>query len=85
MRIMSENDSKPFLFALDHVTIVEFKYRTIDEAQQKTYLWTCASSKDSDQPVHSRINRISAGRVLDSQGCKFSSCENEDPDQTARM
>ena len=41
----------------------------------KMYLRTCAASEDSDQPAHSRsLIRILSGRILDSQGCKVSSC-----------
>ena len=43
--------------------------------RQKTYLRTCAPSKDSDQPAHSRsLIRIFTRRILDSQGDKVSSC-----------
>ena len=47
-----------------------------DESQHgKTYLRTCAPSEDSDQPAHSRsLIRIFTERILDSQGCKVSSC-----------
>ena len=42
---------------------------------RKTYLRTCAPSEDSDQPAHSRsVIIIFAGRILERQGCKFSSC-----------
>ena len=35
----------------------------------------CASSDDSDQPARSRsLIRIFTGHILDSQGCKLSSC-----------
>ena len=41
---------------------------------QKTYLLTCAPSKDSDQPAHSRsLIRIFTRHILDRQGCKVSS------------
>ena len=42
---------------------------------QKMYRWTCGPCKSSDQPVclHSLI-RIFTGCILDSQGCKVSSC-----------
>ena len=37
------------------------------------------TSKDSDQPAHSNsLIRIITGHILDSKGCKVSSCENED-------
>ena len=40
------------------------------------YLSTCASSEDSDQLAHSRrLIRLVTGRILDSQGCQVSSCE----------
>ena len=39
------------------------------------YVWTCAPREDSDQPAHSRsLIRIFTGCILDSQGCKDSSC-----------
>ena len=42
---------------------------------QKTYLSTCTSSKDSDQAAHShRLIWIFTECILDSQGCKLSSC-----------
>ena len=41
----------------------------------KTYDWICVSSEDSDQTAHSRsLIRIFTGRILDSKGCKVSSC-----------
>ena len=48
---------------------------SLEPQRQKTYLWTCAPSEDSDQTAHSRsLIRIFTGRILDSQGCKVSSC-----------
>ena len=42
---------------------------------QKTFLWTCAASKVSDQPAHLHsLIRIFTGHILDSNGCKVSSC-----------
>ena len=51
-------------------------YLRINHKQrQQTYLRTCAPSKDSDQPAHLRsLIRIFAGRIVDSQWCKVSSC-----------
>ena len=41
----------------------------------ESYLRACAPSEDSDQPARSRrLIRIFAGHILDSQGCKVSSC-----------
>ena len=42
-----------------------------------TYLRICALSENSDQPVlsHSRI-RIFTGHILNSQGCKVTSCRH---------
>ena len=46
-----------------------------ESQQQKTYLWKCAPSEDSDLPAHPRsLIRIFTGRVLDSQGYEVSSC-----------
>ena len=49
------------------------KNRKSKEPQcQKTYLWICAPSEDSNQPAHSRsLVRIFTVRILDSQGCSF--------------
>ena len=39
------------------------------------YLRTCAPNADSGQRAHLRsLIRIFTGRILDSQGCKVSSC-----------
>ena len=51
-------------------------FGTYEPQRKGTYLWTCALDEDSDQPVHSRILiRIFVYHMLDSQGCKVSSCE----------
>ena len=45
---------------------------------QKMYLRTCAPNEYSDQPAHSRrLIRIFNGRILDSKGCKVSSCRQQ--------
>ena len=45
----------------------------MDRKVKNTYLRTCASTEDSDQPVHSRrLIRNFPVRILDSQGCKVS-------------
>ena len=50
----------------------------IGAAIKKTCLRTSAFSEDSDQPAHSRsLIRIFTGRILDSQGCKVSPCEQQ--------
>ena len=55
--------------------IVSFEQLGPGLQSQKTYLLTCAPSEDSDQPAHSRsLIRIFTERILDSQGCKVSSC-----------
>ena len=48
----------------------------IDEPKrEKTYLRTCASSDDSDQPAQSRsLIIVVTGHILDSQVSKVSSC-----------
>ena len=44
--------------------------------REKKSLQTCAPSEDSDQPMHSHsLIRIFTRRILDSQGCQVSSCE----------
>ena len=41
------------------------RYSFNDSQRQKTYIRTCATSEDSDQPVHShRLIRIFTGRIL---------------------
>ena len=51
-----------------------FKHQT-NRNVRKTYHRTCGPSEDSDQTAHSRsLIRIFTGRILDSQGCKISSC-----------
>ena len=58
----------------------------IEPLNRKKYLRTCAPGEDSDQPAHSRsLIRNFTSRILDSQGCKVSSHDNEDTGQTARM
>ena len=45
--------------------------------RQKIYLRKCVPSEDSDQTARSRsLIRIFAGRILDSQGRKVSSCKD---------
>ena len=45
------------------------------ERNFRIYLRTRASNKDSDQPAHSHsLIRIYPERILDSPGCKISSC-----------
>ena len=47
---------------------------------------TYAPSEDSDQTAHSRsLIRIFTERILDSQGCKVSSCGQRRFDQTVRI
>ena len=47
----------------------------LEPQPNKSYLQTCASSEDSNQPAHSRsLILIFTGRIFDSQGCKVSSC-----------
>ena len=46
-----------------------------ERQRQKTYLWMCAPREDSDQTAHSRsLIWIFTGWILDSHGCKVSSC-----------
>ena len=67
------------------VTIV-YAVRTNEPRRQKMYLRRCSPSADSDQPGHScGLTRIFTERILDSQGCKVSTCYNEDCDKTARI
>ena len=43
--------------------------------RDKTYLWTCAPSEDSDQSAYSSsLIRIFTEHILDSHGCNVSSC-----------
>ena len=52
------------------------RHKLVNTQSQKTYLWTCAPSEDSDQPAHSlSLVRIFTGRILDCQRCTVSSCE----------
>ena len=45
------------------------------QLRQKTYFHIWKPSEESDQPGHSHsLIRIFTGRILDSQGCKSSSC-----------
>ena len=45
--------------------------KTFEAQQQKTYLWTCAPSEDSDQPSHSSsLISIFTRHVLDCQECQ---------------
>ena len=49
--------------------------QTNEPQRKKTYHVKCASSEGSDQPAHSRsLIRIFTCRILDTQGCKVSSC-----------
>ena len=51
-------------------------YIVSEPQRQNAYLRTCALSEDSDLPAHSNsLIRTVTGRILDSQGCKVSSCE----------
>ena len=44
-------------------------------ATQKSHFGTCTPTEDSYQPAHSRsLIKSFPGRILDSQGCKASSC-----------
>ena len=46
-----------------------------EQKSQKMYLRTCVPSEDSDQTAHLRsLIRIFTGLILESQGCKASSC-----------
>ena len=48
---------------------------SFEPQRKKPYLRTCAPSKDSDQPAHlCSLIRIFTGGILDSRGCKVSSC-----------
>ena len=48
-----------------------FQKETFEPERQKTYLRTCVSNEDSDQPAHSRsLIRIFTERILDRQGCE---------------
>ena len=49
--------------------------------REKTYLRTCTSSEDSDQPAHS----LSTWRILIGKDAKFHYADSKDTDQTARM
>ena len=54
-----------------------FSNGAVQLQRQKKRLRTCAPSEDSDQPAHSRsLIRIFTWCILDSQGCKVSSCEH---------
>ena len=57
----------------------------IEPKRQKTYLRTCTTSEDSDQPAHSRrLIRIFTGRFfLASQRCKFLHADNENTSDCA--
>ena len=56
-------------------TWIRFVDGQYDPQSQKTYLWTYAPSKDSVQPTHlCNLIRFFTGYILDSQGCKVSSC-----------
>ena len=53
---------------LEHVTLFE-------PQRQKRYHWAWVSSEDSDELAHTaRLIRIFTVRILNSQGCKVSSC-----------
>ena len=57
---------------------------SVETQREKTYLRPGSPRKDSDQLANLRsLIRIFTGRILDSLGCKFSSCGHSD--QTARM
>ena len=50
--------------------------------RQKTYLRTCASSEESNQPAHLHsLIGILTGLISDNQGCKV----NQDSNETVRM
>ena len=55
---------------------VYYIWHGLSEPREKAYLRPCAPSEDSDQPAHSSsLIRMYILRMLDSQGCKVSSCE----------
>ena len=52
---------------------------------QKTHLWTDVPSQHPDQPAHScSLFRIFTEWILDSQGCKVSSCRQQRPQLQVR-
>ena len=62
-----------FRTRLSNYASSNWRQRPNEPKRQKTYLWICAPSEDSDQPVHSRsLIRIFTGRDLDSRRCKVS-------------
>ena len=65
-----------FCFISSFFDLVYFSWDLLFEPwRHKRYLWTCS---DSDKPAHSRsLIRIFPGSILDSQGCKVSSCRQQ--------
>ena len=58
----------------------------VEPPRQKTYLRTCMSSENSNQPVHSfNFIRIITGRIWLAKDAKFLNADNQDSNQTARM